>query len=332
MADYKGVLIFAEVTEGKLPGLAQELLGIGRKLADALGEGLSAVVAGSGVSGVAQQAIAFGADKVYVVDDPLLKDYLTDPYAAVMQKVVEQTKPQILLLGQTNIGRDLAPKLAFKLGTGLATDCVDLSIDPSTKKLLQTRPVYGGNARATFTTEGYPQIATARTKAFSALAKNDSRKGEVVTVQAGLAPSVVRTKLVNRVKEEAAGIKLEDARIIVCGGRGLGGPDNFKLLEALAKLLGGAVGASRPPCDNNWVPTTLQIGLTGKIVTPEVYFAVGISGASQHMAGCSGAKHIIAINKDPEANIFREAEFGVVGDLKAVLPALADKVKELLKG
>jgi len=332
MADYKGVLIFAEVTEGKLPGLAQELLGIGRKLADALGEGLSAVVAGSGVSGVAQQAIAFGADKVYVVDDPLLKDYLTDPYAAVMQKVVEQAKPQILLLGQTNIGRDLAPKLAFKLGTGLATDCVDLSIDPSTKKLLQTRPVYGGNARATFTTEGYPQIATARTKAFSALAKNDSRKGEVVTVQAGLAPSVVRTKLVNRVKEEAAGIKLEDARIIVCGGRGLGGPDNFKLLEALAKLLGGAVGASRPPCDNNWVPTTLQIGLTGKIVTPEVYFAVGISGASQHLAGCSGAKHIIAINKDPEANIFREAEFGVVGDLKAVLPALADKVKELLKG
>jgi electron transfer flavoprotein alpha subunit len=332
MADYKGVLIFAELTDGKLSGIAQELLGVGRKLADALGEGLSAVVAGSGVGGAAQQAIVFGADKVYVVDDALLKDYLTDSYVAVMQKVVEQAKPQILLMGHTNIGRDLAPKLAFKLGTGLATDCVELSIDPNTKKLLQTRPVYGGNARATFTTEGYPQIATARAKAFSALEKNDSRKGEVVPVQAGLSPSVVRTKLLNRVKEEAAGIRLEDARIIVCGGRGLGGPDNFKLLEVLAKLLGGAVGASRPPCDNNWVPTTLQIGLTGKIVTPEVYFAVGISGASQHMAGCSGAKHIIAINKDPEANIFREAEFGVVGDLKAVVPALTEKVKELLQG
>ena len=332
MADYKGVLIFAEVAEGKLTGLAQELLGIGRKLADALGEGLSAAVVGSGVIGLAQEAVAFGADKVYVVDDPLLKDYLTDTYAAAMQKVVEQAKPQILLLGQTNVGRDLAPKLAFKLGVGLSTDCVDLSIDPASKKLLQTRPVYGGNARATFTTEGFPQIATARAKAFNALPKNDSRKGEIVNVAAGLAPSVARTKLLNRVKEEAAGIKLEDARVIVCGGRGLGGPDNFKLLEALAKLLGGAVGASRPPCDNNWVPTMLQIGLTGKIVSPEVYFAVGISGASQHMAGCTGSKHIVAINKDAEANIFREAEFGVVGDLKVVLPVLTEKVKELLKG
>jgi len=332
MADNKGVLIFAEVAEGKLIGLAHELLGVGRKLADALGEGLSAVVAGSGVAGFAQEAVAFGADKVYVVDDPLLKDYLTDSYVAAMQKVIEQAKPQILLFGQTNVGRDLAPKLAFKLGVGLSTDCVDLAIDPASKKLLQTRPVYGGNARATFMTEGLPQIATARAKAFNPLPKNDSRKGEIVNVAAGLAPAVVRTKLLNKVKQEAAGIKLEDARVIVCGGRGLGGPDNFKLLDALAKILGGAVGASRPPCDNNWVPTTLQIGLTGKIVSPEVYFAVGISGASQHMAGCTGAKHIIAINKDPEANIFREAEFGVVGDLKAVLPALTEKVKEMLKG
>jgi len=329
MADNKGVLIFAEVADGKLTGLAQELLGVGRKLAGALGEGLSAVVAGSGVAAVAQQAVAFGADKVYVVDDPLLKDYTTDAYAAAMQKVLEQAKPQILLLGQTNVGRDLAPKLAFKLGVGLSTDCVDLAIDPASKKLLQTRPVYGGNARATFTTDGLPQIATARAKAFNALPKDDARKGEVVNVAAGLSPA--RTKVLNKVKEEAAGIKLEDARVIVSGGRGMGGPDNFKLLEPLAKLLGGAVGASRPPCDNNWVPTSLQIGLTGKIVSPEVYFAVGISGASQHMAGCTGAKHIIAINKDPEANIFREAEFGVVGDLKAILPALTEKVKELLK-
>ncbi len=332
MADNKGVLIFAEVAEGKLTGLAQELLGVGRKLAGGLGEGLSAVVAGSGVAPVAQQAIAFGADKVYVVDDPLLKDYQTDAYVAAMQKVIEQANPQIFLLGQTNVGRDLAPKLAFKLGVGLSTDCVDLNIDAASKKLLQTRPVYGGNARATFTTDGFPQIATARAKAFNALAKDDARKGEVVNVAAGLAPTVARTKVLNRVKEEAAGIKLEDARVIVSGGRGLGGPDNFKLLEPLAKLLGGAVGASRPPCDNNWVPATMQIGLTGKIVSPEVYFAVGISGASQHMAGCSGAKHIIAINKDAEANIFREAEFGVVGDLKVILPALTEKVKELLKG
>jgi len=189
-----------------------------------------------------------------------------------------------LLLGQTNVGRDLAPKLAFKLGVGLSTDCVDLAIDPASKKLLQTRPVYGGNARATFTTDGSPQIATARAKAFNALPKDDARKGEVITVAAGLTPA--RTKVLSKVKEEAAGIKLEDARVSSpC--RGMGGPDNFKLLEPLAKLLGGAVGASRPPCDNNWVPATMQIGLTGKIVSPEVYFAVGVSGASQHMAGCT---------------------------------------------
>lgn len=248
-----------------------------------------------------------------------------------MQKVVEQAKPQVLLIGHTNIGRDLAPKLAFKLDTGLASDCVDLSIDPGTKKLLQTRPVYGGNARATFTTEGYPQIATIRAKAFSGLERNDSKKGEVIAIQAGLSPAAIRTKLINRVKAETTGVKLEDARIIVSGGRGMGGPDNFKLLQELAKVLGAAVGASRPPCDNGWVPATMQVGLTGKIVTPEIYIAIGISGASQHMAGCSGAKHIIAINKDQDANIFREAQFGVVGDLKQILPAFTDKVKELVK-
>ena len=226
----------------------------------------------------------------------------------------------------------MAPRLAFRLGTSLSMDCIELSIDPGTKLLQQTRPVYGGNARATFTSETFPQMATVRKKAMSPLEPNESRKGEIIPLKIELDPAKVRTKVLETVKEEVTGVKLEDAQAIVAGGRGIGSPDGFKQLEELAKALKGAVGASRPPCDNKWVPDTMQVGLTGKIVTPELYIAVGVSGASQHLAGCSGAKNIIAINKDPEANIFREARFGVVGDWKQVLPAFSEKVKELLAG
>jgi len=330
MAEYKGVLGYCEVSEGKLTAIATEILGCGRRLANDLGQELSAVLVGTGVSGVAQEAIAFGADKVYVVDDPLLKDYQTDSYVAVMEKVVKQAMPQILVLGQTSIGRDLAPRLAFRLRTAASLDCLELSIDPASKRLLQTKPVYGGNAQAVFTFSTEPQIVTIRSKAMSPLERDGSRKGEAITIAAGLETPAIRTKVLQKVKEEVEGVKLEDAAVIVSGGRGIGGADGFKQLAELAKMLKGAVGASRPPCDNGWVPTTIQVGLTGKIVTPELYIAIALSGSSQHMSGCSGSKSIIAINKDPEANIVKLSRYAAIGDWKKVLPAFTNKVKELL--
>jgi electron transfer flavoprotein alpha subunit len=330
MAEYKGVMIFGEAAEGKLASIATELLGCGRKLADDLGQELSAVLVGSGISNLAQEAIAFGADKAYVVDNPLLKDYQTDSYVSVMEKVVGQVMPQVLLLGQTAIGRDLAPRLAFRLNTAVSLGCLELAIDPKSKLLLQTKPVYGGNAQAVFTCQSYPQIATVRAKAMAPLEPDKSRKGEIITIDAGLDPSAIRTKVLEKVAEKVEGIRLEDAEVIVSGGRGIGSAEGFQQLEELARMLKGAVGATRPPCDNEWVPAGAQIGLTGKIVAPDLYIAVALSGSSQHMSGCSGSKTIVAINKDPEANIFREARFGVVGDWKKALPAFTEKLKELL--
>jgi len=332
MAEYKGVMVYGEVSETKLAGITTELLGCGRKLADDLGQELYAVLVGSDISSLAQEAITFGADKVCVIDDPLLKDYQTDSYVSVIEKVVKQVMPQILLLGQTSIGRDLAPRLAFRLETAASMGCVMLDIDPKSKLLLQTKPVYGGNAQATFVSKSCPQIATVRAKAMSPLEPDASRQGEIVTIKAELEPSAIRTKVLEKVPEEVVGIKLEDAEVVVAGGRGIGSAEGFQQLEELAKMLKGAVGASRPPCDNGWVPDSLQVGLTGKIVTPDLYIAVALSGSSQHMSGCSGSKNIIAINKDPEANIFKEARFGIVGDWKKTLPAFAEKVKELLAG
>jgi len=332
MSEYKGVMVFSEFAEDKLATITTELLGCGRKLADELGEELSVVLAGSGISDLAQETIAFGADKAYVADDPLLKDYQTDTYVPVVEKIIKQVMPQILILGQTSIGRDLAPRLAFRLETAASLDCIELAIDPDSKLLLQTKPVYGGNAQAIFACESYPQVVTARTKAMTPLERDASRQGEVIKIEAGLDPSTLRTKVLEKVPEEIEGIKLEDAAAIVTGGRGIGGADGFKQLEELAKILRGAMGATRPPCDNGWVPDTLQIGLTGKIVAPDLYIAIALSGSSQHMSGCSGSKNVIAINKDPEANIFRVAHFGVVGDWKKVLPAFTSKVKELLAG
>ncbi len=333
MAEYKGVMVFGEVAEdGKLAAIATELLGCGKKLATDLGQELFAVVVGGGVGSVAQEAIAFGADKVYVVDDSQLKEYQSDAYFQVMDSVLKQVNPSVLILGQTAIGRDLAPRLAFKLNSAATLDCVELSIDPQSKLLLQTKPVYGGNARAVYTSGSFPQVATLRAKVASPLAKDDSRKGEVINVAVTIDPAKVKVKVTQKIKEEVTGIKLEDAKVVVTGGRGIGSADGFKQLDELAKILKGAVGASRPPCDSKWIPDSAQIGLTGKIVTPDLYIAVAISGSSQHMAGCSGSKTIVAINKDPEANIFKEARFGVVGDWKKILPAFRDKVKELMAG
>jgi len=332
MAEPKGVMVYGESAQGNLTAITGELLGCGRQLADALKEELVCILAGNQLGEAPQKAIAAGADKVYKIEDAMLADYQTDPYIAVMEKATKDISPRILLMGQTSVGRDLAPRLAFRLGVGLAMDTVELTIDPETKLLQETRPVYGGNARAIFVSEAFPQMATIRSKAMPPLAPDTSRKGEVIPLKVELDPAKIRTKVLQTVKEEMAGVKLEDAQTIVCGGRGVGGPEGFKQLEELAKAFKGAVGASRPPCDNGWVPDTMQIGLTGKIVAPELYIAVGVSGSSQHLAGCSGSKNIIAINKDPEANIFKEARFGVVGDWKQVLPAFAEKVKDLLAG
>jgi electron transfer flavoprotein alpha subunit len=330
MSDNKDVVVYCEIKNEKIMPIATEGLGIGRKLADSLGQELAAIILGSGIGSYAQQAIASGADKVYVVDDTQLKDYQPDAYVSVLENVTKQIKPQIVIMGQTDAGRELSPRLAFRLGTAAVLDCVDLDIDADSKRLLQTKPVYGGNAQAVFGTETDPQIVTIRTKAMTALEPDASRKGEVVNIKAVIDDSAVKTKIMQRVAEEVAGIKIEDAPVVVAGGRGIGSTEGFKQLEELAALLKGAVGASRPPCDNNWIPDTAQVGLTGKIIAPDVYIAVAISGSSQHMSGCSGAKTIVAINKDKEANIFRYARYGAVGDWKKVLPAFTEKLKELM--
>lgn len=330
MSENKGVLVNCEVTDGKLATIAMELLGAGRRLASELGQELSAVLIGSGVTGLAQEAIAYGANQVYVVDDPFLKDYSTEPYLMVMEKVIQQAPPAVILLGQTSTGRDLAPWLAFRLNTGATMDCVALEIDPASKRMIMTKPVYGGNAQAVQVCEVDPQIATVRSKAMAPLAKDSNRRGQVISLAAGINPASIHTRVLQRKIEATAGIKLEDARVVVAGGRGIGSARGFEQLGEIARLLRGAVGATRPPCDAKWIADSHQIGITGKIVSPDLYIAVALSGSSQHVSGFSSAKVIVAINKDPEANIFKVANYGIVADWKAVLPALRDKLKEVV--
>jgi electron transfer flavoprotein alpha subunit len=330
MAEYNGIMTYCEIAEGALPSITREVLGFGRKLADDLGQELFAVLVGSDVGSLAREAIALGADKVYVVDDPLLREYQTDAYLAVMEKVVRQVMPSILILGQTSIGRDLAPVLAFRLDTAATLDCVGLAIDTETKLLLQTKPVFGGNAQATFTCGSCPQIATVRDKLMPPPEPDAAKQGEVIALDAGLDPSAIRTRLLKKVRENEAGVRLEDAQVIVSGGRGIGSAEGFQELQELATMLKGAVGASRPACDNRWLPPNRQVGITGKIVNPDVYIAIALSGSIQHLSGCAQSKSIIAINKDAEAPIFNYADFGVVGDWKKVLPAFRDKLRELL--
>jgi electron transfer flavoprotein alpha subunit len=329
MAEYNGVMTYCEIIDGNLPSISREVLGCGRKLADELGQQLYTVLVGSNAGSLAQEAIFLGADRVYVVDDPLLKEYQTDAYLAVMEKIVSQVMPSILIMGQTSVGRDLAPMLAFRLDTTATLDCIGLAIDPDTKLLLRTKPVYGGNAIATFTSDSSPQIATVRDKVMSAPAPA-TKQGEVIAIDAGLDPSAIRARLLKRVKEEEGGVRLEDASVIVSGGRGIGSVEGFTQLQELSAILKGAVGASRPACDNRWIAPNRQVGITGKIVSPDVYIAIGLSGSIQHLSGCGQSKSIIAINTDKDAFIFKQADFGVVGDWKKVVPAFKDKLKELL--
>ncbi|MCI0843522.1 MAG: electron transfer flavoprotein subunit alpha/FixB family protein, partial [Chloroflexi bacterium] len=279
-----GVLIFGEATEdGKLVAITAELSGA----AAALGGPVTCALLGSGVEGVAEEAGQYGAEKVILVDDPILKDYQGDAYLPVAERIAKEIDPAVILFGQTMIGRDLAPRLAQRLGTAVAMDCVALSMEGD--KLLAERPAYGGAARARYTFNGTPQIATVRVKALDAPAASGS--AEVVKQDAGVSADQVRTTITGRTKPESTGIRLEDATVVVSGGRGLGGPEAFQQLEELAGVLGGAVGASRAVCDLGWYPVAAQVGLTGKMVTPDLYIAIGISGASQHMAGISSVKN-----------------------------------------
>jgi electron transfer flavoprotein alpha subunit len=329
----QGVLVFVEVTQGELAAIAREMLGAGRRLADALGEPLMAAVLGSGVQEAAQEAVYHGADRVYVADAPALGHYETLPYSAVMAQIAEQTTPNILLIGMGDTGRELGPRLAFRLRTGLASDCVELTINPQTKLLEATRPVSGGNAMATVVIEHTrPQMATVRGKTMEPAARDTSRQGTIVPVAVNLDAVPAAVTLVERVKAEAAGVRLEDAEIVISGGRGLKGPEDFHaVLEPCAKALGAAVGASRAAVDEGWVPSPMQVGLTGKIVSPKLYVACAISGAAQHMAGCGYSKTIVAVNRDPDAPIYQRANIGVVGDYKKVIPAFQKKCEELLK-
>lgn len=331
MPEAKGILVAGELQDGQLAPNSKELLAAGRRLADELKEELAIGIFGTDLGNLPQEAISFGADKVYAVDHPLLKEFHPDLYLAALEKLAKEVTPSIILVGRTEAGRELAPRLAFRLGVGLAQDCLEVRIDPESKRLLANRPVYGGNAMATVSCLQTPQIACIRPKVYEPLEPDPARKGEVVPFQVELDPSIAKTRVVNRILEEVTGVRLESAKVVVGGGRGVGSPDGFKQLEELASLLGGAVGATRAAVDAGWVPTSLQIGLTGKTITPDLYITVGISGASQHMAGCSGAKVIVAINRDPEANIFKEARYGVVGDWKKVFPAFVEAIRELVK-
>jgi electron transfer flavoprotein alpha subunit len=329
MADYKHVMIYGEIADGKIAAITKELLGGARKLADELGEELHVFFIGDDISEPAREAIAFGADKVYIINNPSLKRYHTEFYMAGAKGVVEKENPRFLLFGHTDMGADLGPRLAFRLNTVIATECVELSIEQDTKHLLRTKPVYGGLAMATYTSDDFPQMATVRPKSLTPAEKNDERKGELIPLAMDFDVSASPVTILGKVIEEVEGVKLEDAEVIVSGGRGIGDPEGFKQLEEAAKFLKGAVGGSRVACDNGWVPTTSQVGITGKIVAPLLYLAVGISGASQHMSGCSRSKKIVAINKDPAAAIFKQAQFGVVGDWKVILSAFIDKLKTL---
>ncbi len=332
MSDYQGILVYCEVSEDKLAAISTELLGAGKRLAGELGQQLSALLIGSNIRKMAQEAIAYGADKVYVVDDATLKDYSTDTYLQVIEKVIKQTMPQIVLLGHTDAGSDLTPRLAFRLDTAAVLDCVAISIAPDTKRMLMTKPVYGGNAESIQICDHNPQIASVRSKVLSPLTKDANRQGQVIDVNAGIDPASVKVRVLERKIQAAAGLKLEDASVVVAGGRGIGSADGFKQLTELAKVLNGAVAASRPPCDNKWVSDNIQIGITGKIVSPTLLFAIGISGSSQCTSGCSGSKVIVSINKDPEANIFKMSHYGIVAEWKKVLPSFTSKVKELVSG
>jgi electron transfer flavoprotein alpha subunit len=329
MAEARGVLVVGEVTQGQLSGTTKEVLAAGRILAQQVGTELAVGLVGSAVAPAAQEALQAGGERVYTVEDALLADGQVEMHLAALTELCRTVAPDIILLGRTALGRDLGPRLACRLGVGLLQDCLQVELEATSGRLTATRPIYGGNVLARVQCTAIPQMAALRPKAYAPLPPDPTRQGDVVAVPVTLDASMARVTVVQQVRHESAGVKLEDASIVVAGGRGLGGPAPFRELQELAGMLGAAMGASRAAVDAGWVPGNWQVGLTGKTITPDLYITVGISGASQHIAGCSGAKVIVAINKDAEANIFREARYGVVGDWQTVVPAFMEAIRSL---
>lgn len=332
LSSYEGVWVFAEQREGHLAEVTLELLGEGRKLADTLGQQLVAVLCGHELGGLAGELIAYGADRVYVADHPDLRYFLEDPYTQVLTDLINEHKPNIVLMGATAAGRSLAPRVAARIRTGLTADCTGLAIDPTTKDLQQTRPAFGGNLMATILCPNHrPQMATVRHRVFRPLEKDESRPGEVVTVDLAQTAFDLKARILEVIAlQDGPKVNLQEANVIVAGGRGMCDPKNFKLVEDLAAVLGGAVAASRAAVDAGWVAYPHQVGQTGKTVGPKVYFACGIHGAVQHLAGMQSSDIIIAINKNPEAPIFKVATFGLVGDALEILPSLAEEFKKAI--
>lgn len=329
-SNYSGVWVFAEQKDNSVLQVVLELLGGGRKLADTLSVPLSAVLLGSKIEDHANTLFAYGADRVYLVEDESLENYNDESYADIFTQLVNKYKPEIVLVGATAYGRSLAPRVASRLNTGLTADCTELGIDPETKNLLQTRPAFGGNLMATIICpDRRPQMATVRPKVMKPMEPDYSRKGEIIRPDV-LIPDNLLIKVIERVHTVYEKVSLTEADIIVSGGRGLGDAKNFELVRELAEVLGGAVGASRATVDAGWIDYSHQIGQTGRTVGPRVYFACGISGAVQHLAGMSSSDIIIAINKDADAPIFKIATFGIVGDVLEVLPELIKEFRARL--
>ncbi len=330
LSGYRGVWVWVEQFQGQACSISWEMLGQARRLAGELAVPLTACVLGHGVEHIAREAIAYGADRVFLVDDPTLAGYRPDPYAAVLTRLARDHRPDIFLLGASSRGRDLAGAVATDLHTGLTADCTGLDIDPETRLLRQTRPAFGGNIMATIICpQRRPQMATVRHRVFDVPSADPTRTGEIVRLPAAMPEQAIAMRVVDFVIE-AGQVNLADARIIVSGGRGVGGPDGFKPIRELAEALGGAVGASRAAVDAGWIPYAHQVGQTGRTVKPDLYIACGISGAIQHLAGMQTAKVIVAINKDPEAPIFNLATYGIVGDLFQVVPALTAEFRRRL--
>ncbi|MGI6072796.1 MAG: electron transfer flavoprotein subunit alpha/FixB family protein [Lachnospiraceae bacterium] len=341
LQDYKGVCVFAEQVDNKLSGIAFELLGEANKLADALGVSVTAVVCGSNIAPLADELAAYGADRVIVVDDPELKDYRTEPYAHALASAINEFKPEIVLVGATPIGRDLAPRVSARVATGLTADCTSLEIGdyPLTaqpdkeqlhNQLLMTRPAFGGNTIATIACPyNRPQMATVRPGVMQRLPKEAGRKAEVVEFNPGFIPDNKYVEILEIVKSVAEAVDIMDAKILVSGGRGMGNAENFEILKDLAKALGGEISCSRAVVDAGWMPKSMQVGQTGKTVRPTLYVACGISGAIQHLAGMEESDIIIAINKDETAPIFDVADYGIVGDVFKIVPELTKQILEV---
>jgi electron transfer flavoprotein alpha subunit len=334
LAHYQGVWVFAEQREGKVQTVAYELLGEGQKLARELKAELCAVLCGGeNIEDEIEHLFAHGADKVYLIRHDELKDYKTLPYTRAIAECVTKYKPEIFLLGATTMGRDLAARLAIRVGAGLTADCTGLEIDPEKKILRQTRPAFGGNILATIIApNNRPQMSTVRPRVFKKLKVQSAKlktQDNVVRFKPTINPEDLVVKLLAIIKDESVKVDLQEAEIIVSGGRGLGEAKNFKLIEELAGALGGAVGASRATVDAGWISAHHQVGQTGKTVAPKLYIACGISGKIQHLAGMQGSDTIVAINKDPDAPIFKVAAYGIVGDLFEYVPLLTKKLREL---